>query len=825
MHVLIAGGSMQTLLDDLRHAVRQLRKSPGFTITAVLTLALGIGATTAIFTLVNDVLLKPLPYSHPDQLVVMEEQVAEFRDIYPTLPINANHFTSWQQHSQSFQAMALMEEVSLPLGVGGHPQQIGVLTATPGMFSVLDATPLLGRAFSPQEAQPGHEHVVVLMDSLWRNQYQSDPGILGKTITLNGFPYTVVGVMPPSFHLPHIRNLSSEDLAHPKPVGALLPMAFNKEQLAEAMGDFNYFGLARLKPGVSVAQANAEINALQHTIMGTLSGNEKATLSAALTPFQQSLVGDNQKPLLILLAAVAGLLLVGCVNITNLLLARAVGKRQSLAVAAALGASRAEMLRLSLRETAVLAALGGTLGILLAATILPVMQHYLPPVLDFRGALHLDWAGAACAVLLAMFATLLAGAAPAWMIANTPPQEVLHSESRLASESRSSRRMRRILVAVEVAVSVALVLMTGLLTTSLLRLLHVDRGFEAARIATAMVDLPFKSYADLGPKVAFYKQVLERLSQIPGVEYAAVVSELPLTNDRWLDMMLLPGDTRPMMSLPTEHFRWVSPGYFETIRLPLVAGRLLSPSDEGKHYAVISELTARTLWPGKNPIGQQFSRAVPREDPFTVIGVVGNARTVSLATPDPMMVYMPYWYRSDPQGGLLVRTRQPATIADAMRKAIWSVDPDVPVPEIQMLGGVVEDSVGNRRFEMQLLLLFAISALLLAALGVYGVVTYSVVQRQREIGLRLALGAQRQNIYRLVLRDGLAPVLAGAVAGVAVAFASARVLGSLLFQVSPYDSAIAGSAVFVLVAMGTAACLLPARRAASVDPMEALRRE
>jgi predicted permease len=817
---------MQTLLDDLRYAVRQLRKSPGFTITAVLTLALGIGATTAIFTLVYDVLLKPLPYSHPEQLVVMEEQVAEFRDIYPTLPMNANHLTFWQQHSQSFQSMAVMEEGTLPLGLGGHPLQVGVLNATPGIFSVLDSTPRLGRAFSLQEAQPGHEHVVVLMDNLWRHQFQGDPGILGKTVTLNGFPYTVVGVMPPSFHLPHMQTLFSQDTDHPQPVEALLPMAFSKDQLQEAMGDFDYFGLARLKAGVSVAQANAEINALQHTIMGNLAAEEKATLSATLTPFQHSLVGDNRKPLLILLAAVAGLLLVGCVNITNLLLARAVGKRQQMAVAAALGASRGEMLRLSLRETAVLATLGGTLGILLAATILPAMQHYLPPVLDFRGSLHLDWAGAGCAVLLAMLATLLAGAAPAWMIARTSPQEVLHSESRLASESRSSKRLRRMLVAVEVAVSVALVLMTGLLTTSLLRLLNVNRGFEAARIATAMVDLPKKSYSDLAARTAFYKQVLNRLSQLPGVERAAAVSELPLSGDRWVDMLRVPGDARAFMQLPSEHFRWVSPGYFETIHLPLIAGRLLSPSDEGKHYAVISELTARTLWPGKSSIGQQFGRAGLKEDPFTVIGVVGNARTVSLAAPDPMMVYMPYWYRNDDGGALLMRTRQDsAMIAGAMRKAIWSVDPEVPVPEVRMLGGVVEDSVANRRFEMQLLLLFAVSALLLAALGVYGVVTYSVVQRQREIGLRLALGAQRQNIYRLVLRDGLMPVLTGAVAGVALAFAFARVVGSLLFQVSPYDSAIASGAVCVLVAMGTAACLLPARSAASVDPMEALRRE
>ncbi len=817
---------MQTLVDDLRYAVRQLRKSPGFTITAVLTLALGIGATTAIFTLVYDVLLKPLPYRHPERLVVMEEHVAEFKDIYPTLPMNANHLTFWQQHSRSFQAMAVMQENSLPLGLGGRPLQIGVLNATPGIFSVLDAAPSLGRAFSPQEAQTGHEHVAVLMDSLWRDQFQADPAILGKTITLNGFPYTVIGVMPAAFHLPHVQNFASQDSNHPRPVEALLPMAFSTDQLQDAMGEFDYFGLGRLKPGVSVAQANAEVNALQRTIMSSLSAQEKATLSATLTPFQQSLVGNNRTPLLILLAAVAGLLLVGCVNITNLLLARAVGKRQQMAVAAALGASRREMLHMAMRETALLAALGGALGILLAGLIVPAMERYLPPALDFRGSLHLDWAGAGCAVLLAVLTTLLAGGAPAWMIARTPPQEVLHSESRLATESRSSKRIRRMLVGIEVAVSVALVLMTGLLTTSLLRLLHVDRGFETARIATAIVDLPRKSYADTGPRAAFYKQVLGRLAHLPGVEHAAAVSELPLSGDRWVDMIRVPGDVRPVMQMPTEHFRWVTPGYFETIHLPLIAGRLLSPSDGGKQYAVISELTARTLWPGKNPVGLPFGRAGMKEAAFTVIGVVGNARTISLAAPDPMMVYMPYWYRNDSTGGLVLRTHQdPMTLTDALRKAIWSVDPEVPVPTVRMLGGVVEDSVANRRFETQLLLLFALSALLLAALGVYGVVTYSVVQREREIGLRLALGAQRQNIYRLVLQDGLVPVLAGALAGVGVAFALARVVGSMLFQVSPYNSAIATSAVGVLTALGAAACLLPARRAAAVEPMQALRRE
>jgi predicted permease len=817
---------MWKMVDDLRLAQRQLRKSPGFTVTAVLTLALGIGATTAIFTLVYDVLLKPLPFRNPEQLVVLEEQVAEFRDIYPTLPLNAAHFLFWQKHSRSFQSMAAMQEDLLPMGISGHPRQVSVLKATQGIFSVLDSQPQLGRAFSLQEHQPGHEHVVLLLDSLWRNQFQSDPGIVGKTLTLNGFPYTVIGVMSPQFRLPSIPTIDRQNTNRPQPVEALLPLAFSKDALEDAMGEFNYFGLARLKPGVSPAQTNDELNALQHTIVAGLPADERATLSATLTPFQQSLVGSNRKPLLILLVAVAGLLLVGCVNIANLLLARAVGKRRQMAVAAALGASRMEMLRFALREAAALAVVGGILGIALAAISMPVMQRFLPPALDFRGSPHLDWAGALCAILLAVLATLVAGAAPAWMMSSTPPQQVLHSESRLASESRMSSRMRRILVGVEVAVSVILVLMTGLLTTSLVHLLNQDRGFEVDRTMTATVDLPAKSYSDSGSRYRFYKQVLARLEQLPGVEQAGSINELPLSGDHWIDMIRISGETRPFMQVPSEHFRWVSPGYFETVHLPLIAGRFLSASDEDKRYALVSELTARTIWPGKNPIGQQFTRGDQKQQPFTVIGVIGNARTISLATPDPMMVYMPYWYRNETSNGLVIRTRQdPVLMADAMRKAVWSVDPEVPLPTVQSFGGVVEDSVANRRFEMQLMLLFAISALLLAALGVYGVVTYSVAQREREIGLRLALGAQRKNIYTLVLHDGLAPVLIGAIAGIAVTFSLHRVVNSVLFAVSPYDSVWSFGAVCILVAMGTLACLLPARRAATVDPMQALRRE
>jgi predicted permease len=811
---------------DIRYALRHLRRSPGFTATAVLTLALGIGATTSIFTLVYDVMLRPLPFTHPDRLVRIEERVAEFHDIYPVLPVNANHFVNWQRNSHTIQSIAVMHDDSMPMGTGDHPLQVSVLKATAGIFSVLDTQPRFGRAFTAEEAHPGHDRVVVLMDGLWRAQFQGDPNILGKTITLNGFPFTVIGIMPRGFRVPFVSSISGPNSDRAHPAEALVPLAFSNEQLQEVMGDFDYTGLARLKPGISAAQANAEIDALEHTISAGLAADEKATFSAKLTPLQEALVGHNRKPMLILLAAVTGLLLVGCINIANLLLARATDRRQQMAVAAALGASRTQMLRAAMREPIALALAGGALGILLAASIVPAMRRYMPPALDFRGPLHLDWVGAGCALLLVTLATVLAGIAPALMVSRTAPREVLHSESRLATESQGSKRVRGTLVAVEVAVSVALVLTTGLLTTSLIKLLRVDRGFDADCIVTAALDLPARAYSTLQSRSDFYREVLDRLRRLPGVEAAGLTSQLPLAGDRWIDMVRVPGDARPFAQIPTEHFRWISPGYFESIHLPQVAGRLLSASDEGKHVALISELTARTLWPGADPIGRQFNRAGQSEGPFTVIGVVKDARTISLAHADPMMVYMPYWYRCDSDGGILVRTRQdPAALADAIRKTVWSVNADVSIPVTRTLGGVVADSVESQRFEMDLLLLFAVSALLLAGLGIYGVITYSVVQRHREIGLRIALGAQRAGVYRLVLRDGLLPVAAGALVGIALAFASARLVSSLLFQVSPYDPVLAAGAVFTLLAVGAIACLLPARRAASIDPMQALRTE
>jgi predicted permease len=818
---------VDSLVRDLRLATRQLRKSPGFAATAMLTLALGIGATTAIFTLIYDAMLRPLPFAHADRLVNVQEKVQEWRDIYPTLPVSANHFTFWKGHSDSFAAMALMQEYSLPLGGNGRPLQADVLTATAGIFSLLQAQPQLGRAFTEAEARPGYDHVAVLTYGLWREQFGGDPGIVGKTIRLDGYSYTVVGVMPESFRMPPLYPDDGPGNGNEARLDAIIPMAFTKERLSETMGDLNYFGLVRLKPGVTVAAATAELDAEQHEISASLPADEKVTLSAVLKPWQQELVGGSRKPLLMLLAAVAGLLVVGCVNLANLLLARAAGQRHRMAVASALGAKRREMLRMAMCETSVLVVVGCGLGILLASALVPFMQGYLPAALDFRGPLHLDRMGVGCAVGLAMAAMLLAGLAPAWMVSGTAPQEVLHSEAKLASESRTSRHLRRTLVGVEVAVSVTLVAMTGLLILSLMKLMHINRGFDVERTITAGIQMPEAMYSTTAKRVEYLRQVLEKLKTLPGVERAALTNALPFSgNAGWGDIAQLPGDTRPWTDQPIEQMRAVSPGYFETIGMRLVEGRYLTANDWGRREAVISELTAKRLWKGKDPLGQKFWVDSPKEKPFTVIGVVANARTVTLAKPDSMVIYVPYWYRCDEGVDVVLRTRQnPVAMAGAIRKSIWSVDAGVPVPEVRTLGAVVADSVATRRFEMDLLLLFAVSALMLAALGVYGVVTYSVVQRRREIGLRLALGAQRENLYGMVLRDGLAPVVVGAAIGMAAAFGMARVVSSLLFEVSPYNPGIAAGAVGLLVTIGVAACLLPARRAAHVDPMEALRME
>lgn len=815
---------MMAFFRDLRYALRQLRKSPGFTITAILTLTLGIGAATTIFTLADNTLLRPLRYPHSDRMVAIEEQTAKWHDLYPTLPVNANHLSFWQQHDRSFSAIAAMQPESQPLESGGSPVRIGVLQATASFFSVFQVEPQLGRAFLTQEERQGQEHEIVLLHGLWQSQFHADPKIIGKTIHLAGWPYIVVGVMPASFHLP--ASMARGFMAGANRIEAITPLSFSANLLQEVMSDFDYLSIGRLKPGVSVAQATEETNALEHTIAAQLPANEASTLSAVITPYRQYLAGSDRRSLAILLAAVAGILLIGCINITNLLLARFTSRRKELALRTALGASRLRVTGTATMEALLLAAGGGVLGIAAAVVAVPMLQRYVPAELNFSGPMHVDATGAVCTVLLVVVAAVLAGLPAAWMASGTDPQEALHSESRSASESRQGKRLRKTLVGAEVALAVALLVLTGLLTASMVHLLRVPRGFDATKVIAANILLPDKVYRDKQTRINFYRKLVAKLETMPGAKSAGIISVLPLDGNAWGDAIVPVGSTGSHAQQPSGNYRWISPGFFNALHLPLIAGRFLSPADFGHPYAVISEQTAKTIWPGQNPIGRQFHRGNPDEPPFTVIGVVGNAHSITLNKADPMLVYVGYWYRSDESAGIVVRTAQdPLAMANTLRRTIWSVDPQIAVPSVRTMNHIVGDSLAQRRFEMDLLGLFAASALLLAMLGVYGVVNYSVVQRMQEMGIRLALGAQPGNIYRQVLWEGLPPLLVGAAAGVCIAFASGRLIASLLFGVSAYDPLVAITAGCLLVGVGVLACLIPARRAAHVDPMLALRNE
>ncbi|HEX6770781.1 MAG TPA: ABC transporter permease [Acidobacteriaceae bacterium] len=809
-------------LVELRFTLRQLRRSPAFSAAALFILALCIGANIVMFSVVRNVLLRMPDYAQPEQLAVVREDIHSGQSADMELPVNANHFVYWQQHAKSFQGFAALSLYSMPLGGGAQPEEIGVSQHTANLFSLLGVQPILGRTLLPAEEQPGH-NVVLLTEGLWRRRFAADPGIIGRAIPLDGRPYTVVGVLPASFTLPNPAALSGfRGTSHP--IEVFIPFGWTAEQLAEVEGDHNYFGIARLKPGVSLAQAAAEMNTMQQAI-GRQTPDHVA-LGASLVGLQQYLTGSSRNSLLMLLAAVATVLLIGCVNITNLLLARAASREHEAAVRSAMGASPAQLMRSAVAEPLLLSAAGCLLGLLFATVALPAIAHALPTTLPLLHPLHIDAPLVFFAIGVSLLCALLCGLLPAARFVRSHPQQALRSESRTASESGSGKQVRRALVVSEVAASVTLVVLAGMFLLSLYKLLRVDRGFTTERVISANVVLPRKQYGEPAQRDAFYRNSLDRLRQLPGVRSAGVVSVLPLDGDRWGDMISLPTDTRPLWSQPNASFRWISPGYFETMQIPLLAGRFLMQDDFGKRVAVISQRAARVAWHGQNPVGQFFHRGDPDEPPFQVIGVVGDVRAVDLSKQPPAMVYVPLTYRTNQNGSFVIRTaNDPAAISDAIRKAVWSVDNQAVVSEIRTMEAVVDGSLAARNFQLHLLLAFAACALVLAALGIYGVVAYSALQRTREIGIRIALGAQPAQIYRLILEEGVTPVLIGAVAGIGLAVLAARAISGLLFGVGSFNLSIALAAAVVLLATGAIASLLPAIRATRIDPVQALRAE
>jgi len=590
-------------------------------------------------------------------------------------------------------------------------------------------------------------------------------------------------------------------------------------------GGYNFGAIGRLRDGASPQQALADLNAVQAALIHE-TPMPGIDLRALVTPLQEEIVAGSRQGLLVLLASIAMVLLIICVNLGNLMLARSTSRSREMAVRAALGAGSWRMIRQVLTESLVIALAGGALGLMLAYGAVRALVASAPVDLPRLDEVHLDFRALLFAFAVSVVAGLLFGLIPAWRAARSEPQDALRGGGRTATQTRRGLRVSEILVTTEVALSAALLVVAGLLIGSLVRLLAVDQGFQAHNVLTASLNLPATKYSDTLQRAAFFDRLLPVLQHLPGVQAAGITSTMPLEGDTWVDMITRDDDHRPMFQRPVANYRFISSDYFAALEIPIRSGRAFQPSDRNRPVVVISASTAARIWPGANAVGKHM-RGGDEKDPMAeVIGVVGDTRTGMKGDPPPLMVYMPYWERLESGTSLAIRTAQePRAAASAVRKAIWSVDSELPVPEMKTMQRIISESVSERRFQTTLLAAFALAALSLALVGIYGVISYSVNRRSNEIAIRMALGARPAQVNRMVLGQGMRPVAAGLVIGIGVALALGRLLKAMLFEIRPADPLVLVGVVVVLGAAAALACFAPARRATRVDPAISLRYE
>lgn len=808
---------------DLRYALRVLRRNPGFSFIAIATLAFGIGVNTAIFSVFDGILLRPLGYGDESRLVTIHEVVPKFSHLAPRLPVNAMHFLEWRKSVRAFEQIAMIGDITLNLTGTGEPERLTAARVSPSLFPMLGARTQLGRTFLEEEDQPGRDNVVVLSNQLWRRRFAADPNIVGRTILLDGHPYEVVGVLSSTFHFPKLSQLYAMTVAAERPE-LWKPFAVRPDEL-EALGDFNFACIARLRPGVSLDQALAELNAVQ-AHLATLAP-EKIDLSTVLVPLQDQITGRSRSGLELVLSAVALVLLIGCVNIANLLLARASFRKQELAIRSALGASAWRLLRQLLAESLLLAGTGGALGAAIAWGALRVILSRAPVDLPRLDDVHLDGRALLFTVAISIVAGLLFGVLPSWRLSRIDPQEGIQSVSRSSIQPRGSGRLRSLLVALEVGLSTVCLIAGGLLLRSFVKLLESEKGFTVQHVITVNLNLPTTRYPDLSQRVRFMTSLLESVRPLPGVLSAGVSNMLPLSGEGGNNLITIEGTTVPLMERPLADIRGVNPEYFTTLGIPLRQGDIFEDTDRDRKVAVVSALTATRLWPGQNPVGKRLKVGDP-EGPFNdVLGVVGDVKSVGLDKPPSMTIYLPYWQRPTWRGAALaVRTASGSVnVSSAIRGVIHRIDSELPVPRFQTMEQVLDESVAQRRFQMTLILLFALAGLGLASLGIYGVVSYSVASRTHETGIRMALGARGADILKMILGQALGPVAMGFCGGLAGAFAAGRLLAGLLYDVTPLDTVTIASVLLTLTCVATVATLIPARHATHVDPATALRHE
>jgi len=811
---------MGDLLRDLKTACYALVRDRASSAVAISILALGIAGTTIIFSLVNSVILRPLAYRDPNRLFSIMEVVPELSAMYPRLPVNARHFDLWRKQCSSFAGMSLIDPESKVLGRAGEPWKTATARVSASFFPMLGVSLQLGRNFLDEEDRVGGRRVAIITDGLWTGRFNRNPGILGQPIYLDGLPYTVIGILSPDFHPPVMDSGGLVSLA--RDTSIYMPAAFDLNAMG-LDGDFNYQVVARLKQGVTESQGQAELNVVTAAIAKQLPG--PLHLRAELTPLAEEVTGGVRRGLIILLASIGAVLLIVCVNLANLSLARGVSRNREIAIRTALGASRWEIVRQTLTESLVMSLTGGALGVALAWGGLHLLLRYAPIDLPRLGEVAMDGRVLAFAFLLAALAGLLFGSLPAWQTSKADPQDALRAGSHAITEGLSGVRTRDALVAIEVGLGVALVTAAALLVVSFFRLLNVDKGFQAENVMAATVNLPGASYKEDKDRELFYRQLVGKLQTVPGVRSAAVVSQLPLAGETWVSMVIREGDKRPEFQHLTANYRFVSSEYFRTMGIPMLRGRSFDEGDRARNLVVISEKVANRIWPGEDPVGKRFGQGNENEPLFEIAGVVKDVRT-GLANDPPLTIYAPYWYRNRNMMSVVLRTAMdPTALAPSVRSAIWSLNPEIAIANVRTMDRVVSDSVAQRRFQMCLIAGFAVFALLLASLGIFGVVSWTVARRRNEIGVRIALGANAMDVHRIVLGQGMRPVAVGLLLGVAAALALGRILSGLLFGVSARDPLILGVVVALLATVSLLACYVPARRAARVNPLDALRYE
>ncbi|MGA2353512.1 MAG: ABC transporter permease [Terriglobales bacterium] len=802
---------MTGLFQDLRYALRQMTISPGFTLVAVLTLALGIGATTAVFSVVDQVLLHPLPYPDSDRLVKVSET---FKGISSDDASPANYL-DWAAQNSVFAEMAAARAWSGSLSAGDRPERIKGTMVTPSFFALFGINPILGRGLADSDARPGNDHVVVLGYGLWQRYFAADRGIVGSNIRINGEQYSVVGVMPPNYSPDEYGELWV-----PSPFGVPThPLVPDKDP--RQFRDRSYLEVwARLKPGITMQQARAELDTIGRRLEKQYP-NENDNVGASFLPLHEYVVGDIRPVLLVLLAAVVVVLLIGCANVANLLLARAAARAREISIRTTLGASRTRLLRQLLTESVLLALFGGVLGILLAVAAVPSLLALSPP--DIRDFKHIgiNLEVLAFSFLASIVCGIIFGLMPALQTSRSNPNEFLKEGERGSTANRGSTRS--VLVVAEVGLSLVLLIGAGLLVKSFARLMNVNPGFEPTHLLTFNLGLP--SSTDAAHQYAFYQQALDRLQALPGVTAVGAVSRLPLAGGNSNRSFRILGIDKDYDA----DIRVSSPDYFRAMKIPLLKGRTFSESDVGSalNVAIVNESLARTVFPGQDPIGKQITKFGPDSLTLQIIGIVGNVRHVGLDAAPRSEIYQLLGQAQWPSIFVAIRsaTSDPTSLTSSAQNAVWSVNKDVPLANIRTMQDLIANSVQRRRFSMLLLTIFAAIATLLAAIGLYGVMSYSVAQRTKEIGIRMALGARRPDVVALVVKQGMALVLIGIAAGIVLSFGMTRLIAGMLFGISATDPQTFVGLAILLGAVAFFANYLPARRGASVDPMVALRYE